>query len=260
MFKMTAKPIASDLTISPSQHWGLGQFAHKFHALPLRYQIQPFRQIFVFRRSALKPLTFLLFMIMPMVLASRPAAGHYNQAKIQARQSGVQAEAREQYRRDVGSIRVVVDRSDRRVQVYRGDEVIRSEAVAIGMPKYPTPTGSWRLHRIDLNPEWNPPKSDWTKGRKRTPPGSPENPMGLARLVFDMPYTIHGTDVLESLGKAASHGSVRISNEVVMDLAELLLRAGGSWSGDQWFQRMSENRGKMYQIKMQYPVPIDIVE
>lgn len=208
----------------------------------------------------MKPLTFLLFMIIPVILVSRPAVGHDNQAKIQAAQSRVKAEARERARREVGSIRVVVDRSDRRVQVYRGDEVIRSEAVAVGMPKYPTPTGSWRLHRIDLNPEWNPPKSDWTKGLKRTPPGSPENPMGRARLVFDMPYTIHGTDVLESLGQAASHGSVRISNEVVIGLAELLLRAGGSWGGDQWFQRMSEDRSKMYQIEMQYPVAIDIVE
>ena len=208
----------------------------------------------------MKPLTFLLVTIMPVVLACQPAAGHNNQAKIRGSQSRVQAEARERARREVGSIRVVVDRSDRKVRVYRGDEVISIEAVAVGMSKYPTPTGSWRFYRVDLNPEWNPPKSNWAKGRKRAPPGRPENPMGRARLVFNMPYTIHGTDDLESLGKAASHGSVRISNEVVMDLAELLLRAGGSWGGDQWFQRMSEDRGKEYQIKIQYPVPIDILE
>ena len=208
----------------------------------------------------MKPVTFLLVMIMPMVLACQPAAGNDNQANIRAAQSPIQAEARERARREVGSIRVVVDRSDRKVRVYRGDEVISIEAVAVGMPKYPTPTGSWRFYRVDLNPEWNPPKSNWAKGRKRASPGRTDNPMGRARLVFNMPYTIHGTDDLESLGKAASHGSIRISNGVVMDLAELLLRAGGSWGGDQWFQRMSENRGKMYQIKMQYPVPIDIVE
>ena len=188
----------------------------------------------------MKPLTFLLVLIVPMVIACQPAAGHDNQAKIRAAQSHVQAEARERTRREVGSIRVVVDRSDRKVRIYRGDEVISTEAVAVGMSKYPTPTGSWKFYRVDLNPEWNPPKSKWAKGRKRAPPGHPENPMGRARLVFNMPYTIHGTDDLESLGKAASHGSVRISNEVVMDLAELLLRAGGSWGGDQWFQRMSE--------------------
>jgi len=198
-------------------------------------------------------------MIMPMVLACQPASG-YSQGKIRAAQSRVETEAREQARREVGSIRVVVDRSDRKVRVYRGDEVISVEAVAVGMAKYPTPSGSWKFYRVDLNPEWNPPKSDWAKGRKRASPGRPENPMGRARLVFNMPYTIHGTDDLGSLGKAASHGSVRISNEVVMDLAELLLRAGGSWGGDKWFEQMSENRGKQYQIKMQYPVPIDVVE
>ena len=208
----------------------------------------------------MKPLKFLLIIIMPTVFACQPAAGHDNQAEIRAAQFRVQAEAREQARREVGSIRVVVDRSDRKVRVYRGDEVIGIEAVAVGMAKYPTPTGSWRFYRVDLNPEWNPPKSNWAKDRKRAPPGRPENPMGRARLVFNMPYTIHGTDDLGSLGKAASHGSIRISNETVLDLAELLLRAGGSWGGDQWFQRMSENRGRQYQIKMQYPVPIDVVE
>ena len=208
----------------------------------------------------MKSLTFLLLMIMPMILAGQSAAGRDNQAEIPVAQSLVQAEAREQARREVGNIRVVVDRSERKVRVYRGDEVISIESVAVGMAKYPTPTGSWKFYRVDLNPEWNPPKSNWAKGRKRAPPGHPENPMGRARLVFNMPYTIHGTDDFGSLGKAASHGSVRISNDVVMDLAELLLRAGGSWGGDQWFQRMSANRVKEYEIKMQYPVPIDILE
>ena len=208
----------------------------------------------------MKPLTFLPVIIISVVLACQPAAGNGDQATVRAAQSRAQAEAREQARREVGSIRVVVDRSDRKVRIYRGDEVISTQAVAVGMSKYPTPTGSWRFYRVDLNPEWNPPKSNWAKGRKRAPPGRPENPMGRARLVFNMPYTIHGTDDLESLGKAASHGSVRISNEVVLELAELLLRAGGSWRGDQWFQQMSEDRGKEYQIKMQYPVSIDILE
>ena len=197
---------------------------------------------------------------MSVVLACQPAAGNGDQATVRAAQSRAQAEARERARREVGSIRVVVDRSDRKVRIYRGDEVISTQAVAVGMSKYPTPTGSWRFYRVDLNPEWNPPKSNWAKGRKRASPGRTDNPMGRARLVFNMPYTIHGTDDLDSLGKAASHGSVRISNDVVMGLAELLLRAGGSWDGDQWFQRMSENRGKEYEIKMQYPVPIDVVE
>ena len=126
------------------------------------------------------------------------------------------------------NIWVVVDRSDHKVRVYRGDEVIGIETVAVDMAKYPTPIGSWKFYRVDLNPEWNPPKSNWAKGRKRAPPGRSENPMGRARLVFNMPYTIHGTGDLVSLGMAASHGSVRISKDIFIDLAELLLRAGSS--------------------------------
>ena len=56
--------------------------------------------------------------------------------------------------------------------------------------------------------------------REPQPPGDPDNPMGRARLVYQMPYTIHGTDNLDSLGQAVSHGSIRLANEHVIPLAE----------------------------------------
>lgn len=56
--------------------------------------------------------------------------------------------------------------------------------------------------------------------------------MGRARLLYNPPYTIHGTDELDSLGKAESHGSIRVANDVAIELAELLLREGGAWQGD----------------------------
>lgn len=170
------------------------------------------------------------------------------------------AAERERARREAGDIRFVVDRSDRRLRVLRGGELVRAEAVAVGQSRYPTPLGRWRFTRVDLNPEWIPPDSDWTEGRHREPPGGPENPMGRARLLFDPPYSIHGTDDLESLGRAASHGSIRVANEAVVALAELLLKAGGSWEGADWFRQKLDDRTRMHRIPLREPVAIEVVE
>ena len=103
----------------------------------------------------------------------------------------------------------------------RGNSEVRTHPAAVGSREWPTPTGSWEFHRVDINPEWNPPKSeDWAKDETRKAPGDPENPMGRARLVYRMPNTVHGTDDLDSLGKPVSHGSIRVANEVALELAD----------------------------------------
>lgn len=84
--------------------------------------------------------------------------------------------------------------------------------------------------------------------------------MGRARLVYRMPNTVHGTDDLNSLGKASSHGSLRVANEVVLDLAETLLKAGGAFEGQQWFQQMTQNRTNEYQVPLEQRIPITVKE
>lgn len=84
--------------------------------------------------------------------------------------------------------------------------------------------------------------------------------MGRARLVYRMPNTVHGTDDLNSLGKASSHGSIRVANEVVLQLAEMLLKAGGSWEGQQCFQQMTQNRTEEYQMPLEQRIPIKVQE
>jgi len=181
------------------------------------------------------------------------------QAQAQARGRPIQ-QPRDRARREAGPLGFVVDKSDRKVRVYRDRRALRTLEVAVGVPNHETPTGSWAFTRVDINPEWIPPQSDWAEGRVRSPPGDPDNPMGRARLVFDLPYTIHGTEDLESLGTAASHGSIRVSNEDALALAELLLRAGGAWEGREWFREMAENRNFEYEICLPQPVPISVQE
>ena len=171
------------------------------------------------------------------------------------------AQAREAAQRQFENLRLEVDISDRKIRAFNGDELIGTQPVAVGTKEWPTPTGSWEFHRVDLNPEWVPPKEEkWAKDEETQAPGSPDNPMGRARLVYRMPNTVHGTDDLNSLGKASSHGSIRVANDVVLRLAQTLLKAGGAWEGQEWFDRMAQNRTEEYQIDLKKKIPIKVQE
>jgi lipoprotein-anchoring transpeptidase ErfK/SrfK len=178
------------------------------------------------------------------------------QANAQAPQlTQAQSEARAEYE----GLRFVVDISDRKLRLLQGDRQLEEHQVAVGSQRWPTPTGSWTIHQVDINPDWNPPRDEsWTEDREAKAPGETGNPMGRARLVYRMPNTIHGTDDRRSLGRAVSHGSIRVGNDVVLRLAELLLRAGGAWEGPDWFRGMTGNRTRMFEVRLPHPVPIEV--
>jgi hypothetical protein len=93
--------------------------------------------------------------------------------------------------------------------------------VAIGRPKYPTPTGRFEVNEMVVNPDFlafdfeNPARRD----RGRVAPG-PNNPLGLRWIGFayDHGWAIgfHGTAKTDVLGQAVSHGCVRLSNDDVV--------------------------------------------
>jgi lipoprotein-anchoring transpeptidase ErfK/SrfK len=197
----------------------------------------------------------------PIEQFNAQAAERARQLALKAGTEQQRAQSRQQARQQLQNLRFEVDISDRKLRVFEGNELRATHDVAVGTTEWPTPTGSWEFHRVDLNPEWNPPKDEeWAKDEERQAPGSADNPMGRARLVYRMPNTVHGTSDIDSLGKASSHGSIRVSNEVVLQLAELLLKAGGSWEGQQWFQQMAQNRTEEYQIPLEHRIPIKVQE
>ena len=109
------------------------------------------------------------------------------------------------------------------LDVFLRNERIRSYRVAIGMPGFRTPRGTFESSQLQWNPWWVPPKKEWAKKERVTPPG-PTNPMGKVTLSFLPLYLIHGTPDEESLGKASSHGCVRLGNADAVDLATLIQR------------------------------------
>lgn len=118
------------------------------------------------------------------------------------------------------SVRLVIRLSDRRVYVYRGDAVETSFPVAIGRSGWDTPTGEFRVFSMLEDPGWTNPFTD-----EVFPPG-PENPLGERWIAFWTDGTnqigFHGTPNRDSVGQAASHGCIRLYNEDVRELYQLV--------------------------------------
>lgn len=129
-------------------------------------------------------------------------------------------------------LRIVVNIPAYRLDVYRADSIIRTMPVAVGMRKYETPRGEFAITRIEWNPWWIPPDRPWAAREHVTPPG-PDNPMGRVKLYFRPLYFIHGTPFDKSIGSAASHGCIRMSNANALELAQLVSAiAGGMTPAD----------------------------
>lgn len=156
----------------------------------------------------------------------------------------------------ISALLLTVDKSDRQLTVSSDNQVLRTEPVAIGKRGKSTPTGTWRISRIDINPGWTP----TFRGGIPTPPGHPDNPLGRFRFVFNPPYALHGNNDEDSIGGAVSRGCVRLRNEAAADLAVLLLKHTGQYQSDEWFEKMLTNSSKMYSIVLKQPVVIKIQE
>ena len=120
---------------------------------------------------------------------------------------------------------IVVDIAANRLDLLRAGRVIARYPVATGLPAYPTPTGSFLIRSVELNPSWTPPASPWAAGRKPMPPG-PANPMGRAKMRLLPQYYLHGTPDSLSPGMAASHGCIRMHNRDVLAVAKEVIAAG----------------------------------
>jgi murein L,D-transpeptidase YcbB/YkuD len=114
-----------------------------------------------------------------------------------------------------------------RLEVYQGERLVRRYRVAVGDSSYPTPIGQFAIWWVEWDPWWTPPRSEWAKGDTVTPPG-PTNPMGRVKLAFQQLYFIHGTPAGTSLGRAASHGCVRLANPDAVELARLVQHYGSA--------------------------------
>lgn len=135
--------------------------------------------------------------------------------------------------------RLEVDVSERELSVIRDGDVIETYPVAVGKQSNPTPRGTFRIRKLIWNPSWKPPDEKWARGKAPTPPGHPDNPMKLVKIFFSEPdYYIHGTADEDSLGRAESHGCIRMHESDAARVAQLVMHYGGKPKPEPWYRRI----------------------
>jgi lipoprotein-anchoring transpeptidase ErfK/SrfK len=124
--------------------------------------------------------------------------------------------------------RIVVSKSKGTLRVYDAQgRLIGMYTATMGSSHDPLPLGRWKVVGIAHNPDfafdpnllWDVPDSET---KQRLPPG-PNGPVGVAWIDLDKPhYGIHGTPEPATIGRAQSHGCVRLTNWDVARLAQMV--------------------------------------
>jgi hypothetical protein len=160
----------------------------------------------------------------------------------------------------VQDVRLEVDVAAKQVRVFRQNQVEKSYGIAVGTKEWPTQNGQWNVTQVVWNPGWTPPTDEeWARKEEPKEPGDPDNPLGTVQIVYDPPRTIHGTNEPESIGTAASHGSIRMRNEEAEELAQMLMQVGGAPKDAAWIQQARSNRKVRQEVQLPNPIPISVI-
>jgi lipoprotein-anchoring transpeptidase ErfK/SrfK len=124
--------------------------------------------------------------------------------------------------------RVVVDESDKMLRAYdAGGELVAAFTVSSGSSRDPLPIGEWGINGVAHNPPFTyQPDLFWDvsddHAERQLPPG-PNGPVGVVWIDLTKEhYGIHGTPNPETIGRAQSHGCVRLTNWDAARLAEMV--------------------------------------
>jgi lipoprotein-anchoring transpeptidase ErfK/SrfK len=110
---------------------------------------------------------------------------------------------------------VLVSLVDRKLAVIEDGVVIATFEVAVGADMSPSPTGEFKVVSRLQNPTYYHPGVVIPSGKK--------NPLGTRWLgLSEKGYGIHGTNAPGSIGRAASHGCIRLRNRDIEKLFTLV--------------------------------------
>ncbi|HKB50064.1 MAG TPA: L,D-transpeptidase/peptidoglycan binding protein [Solirubrobacterales bacterium] len=114
---------------------------------------------------------------------------------------------------------LTLDRATFTLRLWEHLKLAKTYTVAVGQEGLETPEGLYDIQEKQENPSWHVPNSAWAGdlAGQVIPPG-PEDPIKARWMGIFEGAGIHGTEEIESLGSAASHGCVRMS---IPDVEEL---------------------------------------
>ena len=166
-------------------------------------------------------------------------------------------QARLTTRHETDGARVVVNFPAYRLYLYHGPELIKTYRIGIGMKSFQPVFGEMLAPQIIYNPSWTPPDSPWARGRKRTRPNQRGNPLGRVKLPLYGDYLIHGGARPSDLGRAVSHGCVRMLNVDVLDLSRRIAEIQNGAEGQALARRAERVRGRSVPLKLDAPLVVD---
>ncbi len=124
--------------------------------------------------------------------------------------------------------RVVVSKSKGTMKVFdASDKLVAVYTATMGSRYDPLPLGDWKILGTARNPPFNyNPKLFWDakpgSEKAKLPPG-PNGPVGVVWIDLNKEhYGIHGTPNPETIGRAESHGCVRLTNWDAARLAQMV--------------------------------------
>jgi len=112
---------------------------------------------------------------------------------------------------------IYVSVADKMLDLYDGPRLIASFPITPGSRTLPAPPGIWNIIGIFTMPEFRWDEAMLEHGHRSSnffqiPPG-PRNPVGILWCGLNKTgIGIHGTNVPETIGRAASHGCIRLAN------------------------------------------------
>ncbi len=110
---------------------------------------------------------------------------------------------------------IVVSLEDKKLALVEDGQVKKVYTVAVGKPSTPSPTGTFTIARRVKNPTYS-------HNGKTVLPG-PGNPVGTRWMGLSIKgYGIHGTNEPKSIGKAASHGCIRMAKKDLEEMYEMV--------------------------------------
>lgn len=114
---------------------------------------------------------------------------------------------------------VIVNKTTNEMALVNKNRIQTVVNVATGKTEELTPEGMFTITVKAPNPYYR---------KKDIPGGSPENPLGTRWIGFDAKetdgriYGLHGTNQPESIGKNVSNGCIRLQNEAIESLYDLI--------------------------------------
>lgn len=122
---------------------------------------------------------------------------------------------------------IEIDTRSRMLEVYDGNQLLAAFPITPGSANLPAPPGTWRIDSMTLLPWFRRDEKMLKEGERSDdylmiPPG-PNSPVGVIWMGLNRRgIGLHGTDGPETIGRAASHGCVRLANWDAIKLSRIV--------------------------------------